>query len=171
MQTWAVCFRPTQTCCLAKAADHQRSFCRLPFPGLLSCQTQLHRADHMQLCTFCSHAACVCPAHASTAPRICPLHDSQTCACMWTAADLKKLLMGHSTWDTYSSMVKLYKHFHWNLHLPGMLTGRITDTKPAQFRKTTTSRPHAVFIAHKQPDMQAQHVKTYCAQSFERQVK
>lgn len=29
--------------------------------------------------------------------------------------------MGHSTWDTYSSMVKLYKHYHFSLHLPGVV--------------------------------------------------
>ncbi|KAK9795552.1 hypothetical protein WJX73_006243 [Symbiochloris irregularis] len=40
--------------------------------------------------------------------------------------DLRQLLMGHSTWDTYSSMVKLYKHYHFALHLPGVAAQRMS---------------------------------------------
>lgn len=46
----------------------------------------------------------------------------KACKMIMFAADLKQLLMGHSTWDTYSSMLKLYKHYDFSLHLPGQLS-------------------------------------------------
>ncbi|KAK9807611.1 hypothetical protein WJX72_004015 [[Myrmecia] bisecta] len=40
--------------------------------------------------------------------------------------DLSDLLMGHSTWDTYSSMSKLYKHYHFALHNPAVAAQRMS---------------------------------------------
>ncbi len=34
------------------------------------------------------------------------------------AADFSNLFMGHSTWDSYSQMIKIFKHYSFQLHLP-----------------------------------------------------
>ena len=40
------------------------------------------------------------------------------------AADLSDILIGHSTWDTWSAMVKLHKHYDFRLRLPEAAAGR-----------------------------------------------
>ena len=41
-------------------------------------------------------------------------------------ADLGELLIGHSTWDSYSQIVRLFKHFHFNLTQPGVAAQQLS---------------------------------------------
>lgn len=42
------------------------------------------------------------------------------------AADFSNLFMGHSTWDSYSQMIKLFKHYSFQLHVPGVAAQRMS---------------------------------------------
>ena len=41
-------------------------------------------------------------------------------------ADFRELLIGHSTWDSYSQIVRLFKHFSFNLMQPGVAAQRLS---------------------------------------------
>ena len=43
-----------------------------------------------------------------------------------TAADLSELYIGHSTWDSYSQIVKIFKHFQFDLVQPGLAAQRMS---------------------------------------------
>jgi hypothetical protein len=51
------------------------------------------------------------------------------------AADLSDLYMGHSTWDSYTAMLRVYKHYAFNL----------TELAPAAQRASFSSYPGEVF--------------------------
>jgi Phospholipase B len=40
--------------------------------------------------------------------------------------DLSDILMGHSTWDTYSSMVRIYKHYDFGVRNPDHVMRRLS---------------------------------------------
>jgi len=51
------------------------------------------------------------------------------------AADLSDIYMGHSTWDSYTAMLRIYKHYSFNL----------TELQPAAQRVSFSSYPGEVF--------------------------
>ncbi|KAG7668518.1 hypothetical protein KSW81_005282 [Nannochloris sp. 'desiccata'] len=51
------------------------------------------------------------------------------------AADLSDIYMGHSTWDSYTAMLRIYKHYAFNL----------TELQPAAQRMSFSSYPGEVF--------------------------
>ena len=42
------------------------------------------------------------------------------------AADFSDLYMGHSTWDSFSQMTKIFKHYSFQLSLPGLASQRMS---------------------------------------------
>jgi hypothetical protein len=63
------------------------------------------------------------------------LHQSKCSALVKLAPDLSELYMGHSTWDSYTAMLRVYKHYTFNL----------TDLKPAAQGMSFSSYPGEVF--------------------------
>ena len=51
------------------------------------------------------------------------------------AGDLSEIYMGHSTWDSYTAMLRIYKHYNFNL----------TDLNPASQRIAFSSYPGQIF--------------------------
>ena len=42
------------------------------------------------------------------------------------AADFSNLFMGHSTWDSWSQITKIFKHYDFSLSLPGLASQRMS---------------------------------------------
>ena len=63
------------------------------------------------------------------------LHQSKCSALVKLAPDLSDLFMGHSTWDSYTAMLRIYKHYTFNL----------TELKPAAQGMSFSSYPGEVF--------------------------
>ena len=42
------------------------------------------------------------------------------------AADFSNLFMGHSTWDSWSQITKIFKHYDFGLSLPGLASRRMS---------------------------------------------
>lgn len=62
------------------------------------------------------------------------LEQSKCSALVTFSADLSELYMGHSTWDSYTAMLRIYKHYHFDLNF-----------KPAGARMSFSSYPGELF--------------------------
>ncbi|CAL8471420.1 g10962 [Coccomyxa elongata] len=67
------------------------------------------------------HLHAVAPDRMSAVELFHDLALKGRCSALITVTpDFSDLFMGHSTWDSYSQMMKLFKHYSFQLHLPGV---------------------------------------------------